>query len=217
MCVVVVADPVQDTLQTVTLAYPQQLCYCVGVVVSGAYLQSALLRVAVIALFVFLGMMELLDELRKDNYEVIIISDANSEFIRCILQAAGVFDIVHTTYTNPAHWDASGRLHVQYYHTQDWCDLSTRNLCKGQILDTHIKVAQEQRSVKFSHVVYVGDGRNDLCPSLRLKSGDVICPRKGFSLVKDLAKLQEGELKCKVVPWDTGFVLLRHIKELSCS
>ena len=160
-------------------------------------------------------MRELLEELRKKEYETIIISDSNSEFIKCIMQTAGTDDIVHSTYTNPAHWDTAGCLHVAFYHTQDWCSRSTRNLCKGHILDAHIDEARKKRNTKFSHVVYVGDGTNDLCPSLRLRQCDVTCPRKGYSLVKEIAKLEEGILKCQVLPWDTGLVILEHITNLS--
>ena len=160
-------------------------------------------------------MKELLKELRKDNYEVIIISDSNSEFIRCIMKAAGVYDIVHSTYTNPAHWDDTGCLNIAYYHTQDWCSISTRNLCKGHILDAHIEKAKMDRNTSFTRVVYVGDGTNDLCPSLKLRDCDVTCPRKGYSLVKEIDKLTEGALKCEVLVWDTGSVILQHITKLS--
>ena len=156
-------------------------------------------------------MKELLEELRKVNYEVVIISDSNSEFIKCIMQAAGMEDVVHTTYTNPAHWDELGCLRIAFYHTQDWCSLSTRNLCKGHILDTHIEDALIKRNTKFSRVVYIGDGTNDLCPSLRLRHCDVTCPRVGYSLIREIAKLEEGALKCQVLPWDTGLVILEHI------
>ena len=162
-------------------------------------------------------MKELLEELRKGDYEVIIISDSNSEFIKCIMEAAGADNLVHSTYTNPAHWDDNGCLRIAYYHTQDWCSLSTRNLCKGQILDEHVEKARSERNTSFSHVVYIGDGTNDLCPSLRLRSCDVTCPRRGFSLVKEIDKLPEGQLKCEVLPWDTGSIILKHITKLSGS
>ncbi len=159
-------------------------------------------------------MKELLTELSKDEFEVIIISDSNSEFIKTILDAAGLGSVVHTSYTNPAHWDEDGCLRINFYHVQDWCKLSTQNLCKGHILDAHIDEALKQRDVRFSNVVYVGDGKNDLCPSLRLRECDVTCPRKGFYLERAITELEAGKLKCQVLPWDSGHVILQHIMEL---
>lgn len=39
---------------------------------------------------------------------------------------------------------------------------------------------------------YVGDGGNDLCPSLGLGSGDVVFPRKGYALEARVAKIRDA-------------------------
>lgn len=55
--------------------------------------------------------------------------------------------------------------------------------CTGTILKGYI----EGSAQKYSKVVYVGDGKNDLCPMLQLGEGDVGIVRKGYGLEKALA------------------------------
>ncbi len=153
-------------------------------------------------------------ELRKPKYEVIIISDSNTEFIECIMEAAGHKKLIKAIYTNPAVFDERGCLQISYYHDQDWCKLSTRNLCKGHILDEHINKARDDRNITFSHVAYVGDGHNDLCPSLRLRAEDVTFPREGYTLIKEIQKLERGKLKCNMEPWDTGHKIMEYLAKL---
>ena len=45
----------------------------------------------------------------------------------------------------------------------------------------------------FTHICYVGDGKNDFCPSLRLAEEDVTCVREGYSLQKYIENKMEGE------------------------
>jgi len=90
--------------------------------------------------------------------------------------------------------------------------MSSVNLCKGHVLTTHIEEAAK-RGVHYDRVAYVGDGSNDLCPSLRLRSNDIVFPRKGFALVKLIEKLDDDlEMLAKVVPWDTGLEILNELK-----
>ena len=161
------------------------------------------------------GMRELLNFLSKDPFEVIIISDSNSVFIDMILKDTELDSAVAKVFTNPAHFKQDGCLTLDYYHTQDWCDLSTINLCKGHILENYLK-EREQDGVVFSHVGYVGDGTNDLCPSLRLQEKDIVFPRKGFSLIKKLGKLNndgnELHLQAAVEPWDSGLQIMEKLQ-----
>lgn len=117
-------------------------------------------------------------------------------------------------YTNPAQFDASGRLTIDGYHVQDWCKLSTVNMCKGHILDAHINDAA-QHGVRYDRVAYVGDGSNDLCPALRLRPVDIVFPRKGFRLIDKIASLNVDAgvvLAAKVVPWTNGLEILEELK-----
>ncbi|KAL4222936.1 Phospho-2-dehydro-3-deoxyheptonate aldolase AroG [Mactra antiquata] len=165
------------------------------------------------------GMDELFQYLNDETFEVIIISDSNSVFIDYALEKYGLKTIVKRVYTNPAKYDNDDLLGIEFYHTQDWCDLSTENLCKGHILEEHIE--ERKKEVEFSHILYVGDGTNDLCPSLRLSDRDFVFPRQDFSLWKKLKKLgclddatSDLDLKAKVIVWKSGLEVLDICKRL---
>ena len=162
------------------------------------------------------GNAELLKRLAGDQYEVIIISDSNSVFIDAILKASKLEHTVTKVYTNPASFSAAGCLMVQYYHHQDWCDLSTVNLCKGHILDEHIAM-QATHNIRYPCVVYVGDGINDLCPCLRLRPTDIVFPRAGYKLIEQILKLPKGKMRAKVVPWKTGYDILNELQKIQIS
>ena len=158
------------------------------------------------------GMLDLFSHLSRDLYEIIIISDANSVFIDVIMEAAGLCDVIMATYTNPAWFADDGCLHIKYYHTQDWCDLSTKNLCKGYILEKHIK-ERNSDGVQYTNVLYVGDGSNDLCPGLKLRHNDYLLPREGFKLI-DIIKRGQPLLKAQVKPWKDGHDILALLKDI---
>ena len=156
------------------------------------------------------GMQELFDHIRKvGQYDTIIISDANNVFINCFLEHRRLDSLVSQVFTNPAEYSPDGCLMIENYHTQDWCPLSTVNLCKGHILQEYIRRRSEE-GVAYSRVVYIGDGSNDLCPGLTLRAQDYLLPRKGFSLWKKLEKmrLKQGtsgrQVAASVVGWDSG-------------
>ncbi|KAI0240725.1 Pyridoxal phosphate phosphatase PHOSPHO2 [Lamellibrachia satsuma] len=148
------------------------------------------------------GMKGLFHFLVDNNFDVIIISDSNSVFIDCILSSAGVAPLIQKVYTNPAAFDESGQLQLQCYHIQDWCDLSTVNLCKGHILKEHVE-KQRENGVEYDVVCYVGDGTNDVCPCLKLRSHDIAFPRMGYKLMNEL-DMRSGEVIAKVIPWQSG-------------
>ena len=122
---------------------------------------------------------------------VIIISDSNTEFIEHILKERNLRQMVDKVFTNPANWNSEGKLFIQPYHhqvqfnliirrlqetnlfLQETCKLSTKNLCKGQIMEDYLQTCGKD----FSLICYVGDGRNDFCPSLRLSDRDLTCVR----------------------------------------
>ncbi|KAK2146398.1 hypothetical protein LSH36_611g03012 [Paralvinella palmiformis] len=160
------------------------------------------------------GMKELFSYLDCDLFDVIIVSDSNSVFIDFILRGAQLHTVVHTVYTNPAYFNEEDCLKLDFYHTQDWCDLSTVNLCKGHILESHIK-NQKKKGILYDIVAFVGDGTNDLCPCLRLKNvHDLIFPRVGFSLIKKIEDPQvESSVVGKVIPWRSGFDIISALKQ----
>lgn len=165
------------------------------------------------------GMKELFEFLRQDKrYESIIISDANSILISFILTHFSLDSAISKVFTNPAKFDADGCLTVERYHTQDWCSLSTVNLCKGHILQNYL-ASRSSEGVVYSSVLYVGDGSNDLCPGLTLRPQDYLLARKGFSLWKKLQKAQEKNFKGKeilasVIGWDSGVEIITLLKTI---
>lgn len=165
------------------------------------------------------GMEQLLKYCSDQNYETIIISDSNSVFIDLILANAQLTDLITRVFTNPAYFDESGCLKIEHYHTQDWCDLSTVNLCKGSILQDYVKKRKEE-GIQFDSVVYVGDGTNDLCPSLTLKERDFVCPRVDFRLWKKIQKMTSAseadnghKLYAQVLNWNSGLDILNCLKQ----
>ncbi|CAD5122067.1 unnamed protein product [Dimorphilus gyrociliatus] len=157
------------------------------------------------------GMKQLLDLIKSEGLEAIIISDANSVFINELLKKFNLTETFSTVYTNPSKVEENGLITISYYHKQDWCDLSTVNMCKGHILDEHIKT-----NGGYDKVMYVGDGYNDLCPALRLRKSDVVCPRIGFSLKKSIENLAPPhELHARVVNWLDATELLQVTKSLT--
>ncbi|EFJ46483.1 hypothetical protein VOLCADRAFT_33391, partial [Volvox carteri f. nagariensis] len=133
----------------------------------------------------------------------VILSDANSLFIPWILDvdrgegvSPGVVRPLSGMFlrilTNPAAVDtATGAVRVSPHHGATHgsaapphdCPRCHPNLCKLTAL-RRLLDDQASRGVSYRQVVYVGDGRNDLCPCLGLGPGDVAMPRRGFPLHK---------------------------------
>lgn len=159
------------------------------------------------------GMKELLEWLHENQAEIIIISDANMYFIETILTRKALLHTVSHIYTNPAYFDDSGCLRVSYYHNQDKCTLSGINLCKGEVMQQHVEL-RRQAGVHFDHVVYIGDGSNDLCPALRLESRDILCPRKGFALHNKLEhQATRSKIPARILPWNSGLDIQKDLRE----
>eukprot|EP00243_Klebsormidium_subtile_P006602 TRINITY_DN2836_c0_g1_i1.p1 TRINITY_DN2836_c0_g1~~TRINITY_DN2836_c0_g1_i1.p1 ORF type:complete len:247 (+),score=28.70 TRINITY_DN2836_c0_g1_i1:261-1001(+) len=127
-----------------------------------------------------------------------IVSDANSHFISTILAAHDLTDCFASVHTNPAEIDSSGPLRVFPFHPPHGCLLCPPNMCKGLILD---KIVGDQRPDGL-HVIYLGDGGGDYCPSLRLRRGDHVLARAGFPLLKRLQNGQKSEGTVHV--WDSA-------------
>lgn len=160
------------------------------------------------------GMEQLLASLHANGHESIIISDSNSMFIDHWLRSRRLERAVSRVFTNSARYDDDGRLRVNAYHTQHACLLSAVNLCKGQILMDYIRDRNEQGEC-YERIVYVGDGRNDLCPILRLSKADLACPREDYPLVDRLNNLPiDLSTKAKIVLWKDGTDLRRNLEQI---
>ncbi|WVZ69028.1 hypothetical protein U9M48_017885 [Paspalum notatum var. saurae] len=134
-----------------------------------------------------------------------VLSDANAFFIDTILDHHGLRGCFSEVNTNPSRVDAGGaRLRIAPYHPADaphGCGVGTcpPNMCKGLVLDRILREAE----AAGKRVVYLGDGRGDYCPALRLRKGDFVMPRRGFP-VWDLICEDPARVQAEVHPWSDG-------------
>ncbi|KAF7380763.1 hypothetical protein V1477_019676 [Vespula maculifrons] len=157
----------------------------------------------------------LLKELHSLGYEIIIISDSNSLLIDIWLKSRQLDNLITKVFTNPAHVSDDGMIQIKMYHVQDFCKLSMVNLCKGHILENYIKERSEA-GIHFKRIVYVGDGKNDFCPVLRLSENDLAFPRMDYPLLKKLNECKNNEtckVKATIIPWSNGFEILHNLNK----
>jgi len=144
------------------------------------------------------------------------LSNANSVFISTILQDKGLSDLFTEIVTNPAEWDESGllklRRRVDPAGVQHKCTVGcSPNMCKGEELEAFLKRHQQN----FDQIIYVGDGSNDYCPVMRLRSQDaVLCRRlKGLESRIEKEGPKDG-LKCQVYKWTEAWEVEEHFNGL---
>ncbi|OEL28351.1 Inorganic pyrophosphatase 2 [Dichanthelium oligosanthes] len=138
-----------------------------------------------------------------------VLSDANAFFIETILEHHGLRGCFTEINTNPSHIDADGRLRIGPYHefraggVTHGCGVGTcpPNMCKGQVLDRILREAAS--GGRRRRVIYLGDGRGDYCPSLRLAREDFMMPRRGYP-VWDLIVEDPARVQAEVHPWADG-------------
>ncbi|GAB4852749.1 hypothetical protein Ancab_016958 [Ancistrocladus abbreviatus] len=130
-----------------------------------------------------------------------IISDANEFFIKTILKHHGMAECFTEIITNPTFVDKEGRLRILPYHeSPHGCNLCPPNMCKGLIVK-HIQASVSQSRKKT--FIYLGDGKGDYCPSLKLGEVDHVMPRKKFPLWERI-HCNPTFIKAKVHEWSTG-------------
>ncbi|XP_061921850.1 pyridoxal phosphate phosphatase PHOSPHO2 [Entelurus aequoreus] len=154
------------------------------------------------------GMSDLLTFISENKrwVDCIVISDANTLFIDWILRAAGLGAAVDQVFTNPASVNERGRVELRCHHAHD-CARCPVNLCKRRVLEVYLA-----ERAQYRRVFYVGDGGNDLCPTSCLRRGDVVMPRKGYTLEKLLAKRDTDAPGARVVSWSSGAEILQELK-----
>ncbi|KAF9154405.1 hypothetical protein BG015_001028 [Linnemannia schmuckeri] len=150
--------------------------------------------------------------MKAQGAELCILSDANTFYIDCILKAHGLEGVFTKILTNPAHFDAQGRLHVARFHGLDKephnCPLPCQlNLCKGQELQKLID------SQNWDQVIYMGDSTNDFCPSTRLQERDIVLARADLLLEKHI-KLHLDMVKAQVIYWQSPADVLTITQDL---
>ncbi|KAF9289378.1 hypothetical protein BGZ68_009492 [Mortierella alpina] len=175
--------------------------------------------------------------LHAKGWILVIVSDANSVYIDGILQHYGIRHLFSAVITNPAFWDSQDRLHIQRLIPADAaphaCPLGicSLNICKGQEVDKLLKQLQQKQSANNTdastagsaapspRMLYIGDGRNDYCPALRMQtSQDVYFVRKGRSLEAYLKKGAPGireAIRARIVLWTRAADILTVVQEIA--
>ncbi|CAK9154373.1 unnamed protein product [Ilex paraguariensis] len=143
-----------------------------------------------------------------------VVSDANLFFIETILNHLGIRDCFTEINTNPGYVDEEGRLRIVPYHdfhsSPHGCNLCPPNMCKGLIIE-RIQASMNKEGKK--KIIYLGDGSGDFCPSLKLKEGDYMMPRKDFP-VWDLICKNRMLLRAEIHEWTDGEELERVLLQL---
>ncbi|XP_019739174.1 probable phosphatase phospho1 [Hippocampus comes] len=147
------------------------------------------------------------------DFELAVVSDANMYFIDTWLKCAGVRHLFRKIFTNPASFDAGGRLVLLPFHAHS-CPRCPDNMCKQVILREYLALRQKERGAPFQQVFYVGDGANDMCPSLALGPRDTVFPRKDFPM-HALLKSEGAKFKANVVPWTSGQDVMNCLEKIA--
>ncbi|CAJ1080999.1 probable phosphatase phospho1 [Xyrichtys novacula] len=165
------------------------------------------------------GLLNLLQYLQnhRQDFELVVVSDANMFFIETWLEQAGVRNLFQKIFTNPASFDASGRLVLLPFHSHS-CPHCPDNMCKQVILREYLAKRQKERGgAPFQRVFYIGDGANDICPSLALGPRDTAFPRREFPMHKLLLEMQQSqaaEFQANMVPWVSGEDIVDCLKRM---
>lgn len=133
-----------------------------------------------------------------------IVSDANSFYIKTILENYDLLQYFSEIHTNPASVDNDGRLRIFPYHSYTvaahGCELCPANMCKGAIVDVIQRSFLPESKKRF---IYLGDGRGDFCPSLKLGSEDHVLARQEYPLWKLLGQ-NPDLVKAQVHSWSNA-------------
>ncbi|CAL8302775.1 unnamed protein product [Merluccius merluccius] len=166
------------------------------------------------------GMLTLLQFLRTrppQDFEVVLLSDANAFFVESWLRRAGARPLFHRILTNPANFNKDGRLVLRPHHTHD-CPRCPENMCKQTLLREYVtRRARERGGRPYERVLYVGDGANDFCPATALGPRDVAFPRRDFPMHRLIAEMHEampGEFRAVTVPWAGAEEVVQRLRKI---
>ncbi|XP_077217154.1 thiamine phosphate phosphatase-like protein [Tasmannia lanceolata] len=151
-----------------------------------------------------------------------IVSDANFFFIETILKHHGLFDYFSEINTNPTFVDEDGKLRIFPFHdfnsSPHGCNLNScsLNICKGVVIE---RIQASVSAERKKRIIYLGDGKGDFCPALKLGEGDYVMPRKNFPLWDLICSCPPLSLKAEVHEWSNAeeleTVLLHLIRTIS--
>ncbi|PIN02537.1 putative haloacid dehalogenase-like hydrolase [Handroanthus impetiginosus] len=141
-----------------------------------------------------------------------VVSDSNLFYIKTVLEHYGIYNCFSEIISNSVVVD-NGRLRIFPYHdtaASHGCALCPPNLCKGCV------IKQIQASISESEskrLIYIGDGMNDFCPTLKLAADDCVMPRKNFPFRGRILKNPQL-VKAKVYEWKDSEDLARILLNL---
>ncbi|XP_033963729.1 probable phosphatase phospho1 [Pseudochaenichthys georgianus] len=153
----------------------------------------------------------------QQDFELAVVSDANMYIIETWLERAGVRHLFRKIFTNPASFGDTGCLVLLPFHSHS-CSCCPENMCKQVILREYLAGRQKERGgAPFQKVFYIGDGANDICPSLALGPRDTAFPRRDFPMHKLLLERQQAQaakFKANVIPWVSGEDIVDCLKKI---
>jgi len=161
------------------------------------------------------GFLELFEFMKskKERFDTLIISGANTMFLQWFLAKHNVVNLFPKYYSNIAIPDEEVLIRINPFHQHDCtnCDLSQ---CKKVLFKLYLSSNNIDIN-HYSNVLYAGDGENDYCLSTFLRENDMLFPRIGFPLHEKLfTKGEHKNLKCKIHPWNDGFKILEEVQKL---
>lgn len=163
------------------------------------------------------GMLTLFQFLRtRQDFEVVLVSDANTFFIESWLRRNGVRQIFHRVFTNPATFNKDGRLVMRPFHSHE-CLRCPDNMCKQTVVRDYVSRRTQERGRPYQRVFYVGDGANDFCPALALGARDIAFPRRDFPMHRLITETHEampGEFKAVTAPWVSAEEVVQRLRRV---
>lgn len=136
------------------------------------------------------------------NHKMYIVSDSNTFFINTVLDNLSLKYCFDQIQTNPVLIE-NGRLRIKPYHNEEImgphkCKTCRRNMCKGLIVN-NLNLDNNKP------IIYLGDGKGDYCPIMKLKKTDYALVRKGYQLHNILNNVTSDEFPiANVYYWENG-------------
>ena len=151
----------------------------------------------------------------KLKYELVILSSDINFSVKSILEHIDFFKLFDEFILNKEIIQEENKEsliqveHNQYHHNCNMCDSS---MCKGLEMDKYIT---KNKDKNYKQIYFICDGGNDICPCLKaLKKGDVVCPRFGFKLWKELFENnKKNDITCDIFPWKNAEEIISKLKK----
>ncbi|XP_057716538.1 probable phosphatase phospho1 isoform X2 [Corythoichthys intestinalis] len=163
-----------------------------------------------------LGLFQFLRNRPPHDFEVVLVSDANTFFIEAWLRRSGARPLFHRIFSNPATFNRDGRLALRPFHAHE-CQRCPENMCKQAVVREYVTRRTNERRRPYQRIFYVGDGANDFCPALAMGPRDVVFPRRDFPMHRLITETHEatpGEFKAVTVPWSSAEDVVQRLRKL---